>query len=125
VAWKVPFARSGRIRSFSREAAEADDLQQQVSDTGATPILDCCRGQVVTACGVLRSVTVRPVAGSPALEADLYDGSGHLRLVWLGRRHISGIEAGRSVTITGRLADARNQATVFNPRYQLQPVGPT
>ena len=125
MGWKVPFKRTGRISSFSREAAEADDLQRQVTDTGATPILDCCRGQVVTACGVLRSVTVRPVAGSPALEADLYDGSGHLRVVWLGRRHIHGIEAGRSVTITGRLADSSHQATIFNPRYQLQPVGQT
>ena len=100
MAWKVPFKRSGRIGSFSRDASEADDLQQQVNKTGATPILDCCRGQVVTACGVLRSVTVRPVAGSPALEADLYDGSGHLRLVWLGRRHIHGIEAGRLAGLT-------------------------
>ena len=125
MAWKVPFKRSGRIGSFSRDASEADDLQQQVNKSGATPILDCCRGQVVTACGVLRSVTVRPVAGSPALEADLYDGSGHLRLVWLGRRHIHGIEAGRSLTVTGRLADASQQATVFNPRYQLRPVGQT
>lgn len=111
------------LGSFSREAAEAEDLQYDASAVGATPISRCARGEVVTACGVLRSVIVRPVAGSPAVEADLYDGSGHLRLVWLGRRHIGGIEAGRSVTVHGRMTCEGDSSTLFNPRYELRPRG--
>ena len=46
-------------------------------------------------CGTLRSVTLRPRAGVPALVAELYDGSGTVQVVWLGRRQIAG-HPGRS-----------------------------
>ena len=42
--------------------------------------------------GVLRSVVLRPREGVPTVEAELFDGSGALDLVWLGRRTIDGIE---------------------------------
>ena len=44
--------------------------------------------------GTLRTVTLRPRGGVPALEAELFDGSGAITLVWLGRRQITGIGAG-------------------------------
>ena len=53
--------------------------------------------------GTLRTVTLRPRGGVPALEAELYDGSGTIVLVWLGRRRITGIEPGRSIQVIGRL----------------------
>jgi hypothetical protein len=108
---------------YSRGAAEAQELQTEAVALGATPIDKCQRGELISACGVLRSVTVRPLAGTPAVEADLYDGSGHLRLVWLGRRHIAGIEAGRSVTVHGRMTCNGEGSTLFNPRYELRPRG--
>jgi hypothetical protein len=117
--------RRNKFGGYSRKAAEAEELQVEVTSVGATPI-DCCeRGDVVSACGVLSSVTVRPLAGVPAVEADLYDGSGHLRLVWLGRRHILGIEAGRTVTVHGRMTCNGDTSTLFNPRYELRPRGET
>lgn len=113
------------LGGYSRESAETEELQGQVLVAGATPIDRCSRGEVVTACGVLRSVTVRPRAGVPAVEADLYDGSGHMRLVWLGRRHIAGIEAGRSLVVYGRMTCNGETTTLFNPRYELRPRGET
>jgi hypothetical protein len=110
---------------MSRGEVEAQELQSEAKVAGATPITSCQRGDVVTICGVLRSVTVRPRAGIPAVEADLYDGSGHLRLVWLGRRHIAGIEAGRAITVFGRLTCHGESSTLFNPRYELRPRGET
>jgi hypothetical protein len=74
-----------------------------------------------TICGTLRSVTLRPRAGVPALEAELYDGSGSLYVVWLGRRHIAGIEPGRRLRIQGMVTEADGQRAVFNPRYELVP----
>lgn len=110
---------------FTREGAEANDLQAVCAEVGATPIQSCTKGDVVTACGVINSVTMRPRAGVPAVEVDLYDGSGHLTLVWLGRRQISGIEAGRTVTIYGRITCEGEAATIYNPRYALRPRGET
>lgn len=115
-----------RFRSgLSRSAGEERDLQQVAEDSGATPINQCSRGEQITACGVLNSVMVRPVAGVPALEADLYDGTGHMTLVWLGRRQIAGIEVGRAVVITGRMTCDSSGTTIFNPRYELRPRGTT
>ncbi|MEI2718357.1 MAG: DNA-binding protein [Candidatus Nanopelagicales bacterium] len=118
-------ARSRLATGLSRGATEEKDLQQVAEEAGATPINACSRGDVVTACGVLNSVIVRPVAGAPALEADLYDGTGHMTLVWLGRRQIAGIEAGRAITITGRMTCLDDTVTIFNPRYSLRPRGTT
>jgi hypothetical protein len=119
-------ARNSRfLGGLSRTAAEAGELQKATEEIGATPINRCARGAVVTACGVLNTVTMRPRAGVPAVEADLYDGTGHVTIVWLGRRHIGGIEAGRALSITGRMTCEGDATTIFNPRYQLRPRGTT
>jgi hypothetical protein len=77
----------------------------------------------VAVTGTLRTVTLRPRAGVPALVAELYDGSGSISLVWLGRRQIAGIEPGRRVTCFGRVAHDHDQPVIFNPRYELRPAG--
>lgn len=71
--------------------------------------------------GVLRSVTLRPRQGVPALEAELYDGTGTIRVVWLGQRRIAGIEPGRRVRLVGFVCEHEGRATMFNPRYTLAP----
>ncbi|ACZ30939.1 nucleic acid binding OB-fold tRNA/helicase-type [Xylanimonas cellulosilytica DSM 15894] len=72
------------------------------------------------AAGVLRSVVLRPRQGVPSVEAELYDGSGSLDLVWLGRRTIAGIEPGRRIRVDGMVCQADGRRTMFNPRYELQ-----
>ncbi|WP_396230783.1 OB-fold nucleic acid binding domain-containing protein, partial [Frankia sp. EI5c] len=62
---------------------------------------------------------------APSLEVDLYDGSGTVTLVFLGRKHIAGIEAGRSVKASGRVVLRDERTTIFNPRYELLPVSST
>ena len=56
--------------------------------------------------GRLRTVVYTPRTKLPTLEAELYDGSDVVTLVWLGRRHIAGIEPGRQLTVRGRVAIA-------------------
>lgn len=119
----IDTARARFRTGLSRNATEERDLQQVAEDAGATPINACQRGQEITACGVLNSVMVRPRAGAPTLEADLFDGTGHMKLVWLGRRQIAGIEAGRAIIIRGRMTCNDDDVTVFNPRYELRPRG--
>lgn len=122
----MPSLSAVRRRFFdadSRTESEAKDLQADSEAAGAAPIRSCRRGEQVTACGVLRSVVIKPRAGAPALEAELYDGSGSLHLVWLGRRRIAGVEVGRSMVVEGRITCDDDESTLFNPRYWLRPQG--
>ena len=65
---------------------------------------------------------LRPRAGVPTLEAELYDGTGSVLLVWLGRRRIGGIECGRSLTARGRLTVHDGRPTLYNAEYELRPT---
>lgn len=107
----------------SQEEQEADELGEQARALGAAPIGACQRGQQVTVCGTVRSVSLRPRAAAPAVEAEIYDGSGHITLVWLGRRRIPGIDVGRMLVARGRLTCPGEQPMIFNPEYELRPRG--
>ena len=37
------------------------------------------------------------------MEAELYDGTGAITVIWLGRRRIGGINPGRSMQVAGRI----------------------
>ncbi len=121
--------RPGRLRRLvsSLMQTKADQhaaaLQSSVRTVGATPIARCAPGEPATMSGVLSAVTLRPRENVPAVEADLFDGSGHILLVWLGRRRIRGIEPGRSIVVTGRITHSADQPAVFNPSYELRPAG--
>lgn len=115
-------------RMFNRLVAspaelEAEELREDASSAGGTPIANCGDREQVTLCGTLRTVTLRPRAGVPALEAELYDGSGTVALVWLGRRQIAGVEPGRGIRVHGRIAINEGRPVMFNPRYELRPAG--
>jgi RecG-like helicase len=112
---------AGLAQSKADQHAEA--LQVGVRDAGATPIRQCTPGEPATICGVLRSVTLRPRENVPAVEAELFDGTGHILLVWLGRRRIRGVDPGRAIVVTGRITCNTERPTIFNPRYELRPSG--
>ncbi len=109
-----------RVTSTS-EQADAVTLQREAQDRGATPVASCCTGEQVTVSGTLRALTLRPVGGVPALEAELYDGSGVLTLIWLGRRRIRGIDPGRGLSAHGRVTMQNRRPVMFNPTYELRP----
>lgn len=108
----------------STEELEADELHEQSTRRGCAAVAELTPRTWCTVSGTLRTVTLRPRAGIPALVADLYDGTGTLRLVWLGRRRIPGIQPGRELIVSGRAAQEDGQLVIFNPRYTLLPAGP-
>jgi hypothetical protein len=114
----------GRLRrGLSRWAGadtEAEELQKDVAQAGCCPIAEAQDRQRVEIQGSLRTVTLRPRGGVPALEAELYDGSGVITVVWLGRRRIAGIEPGRQIRVLGRLGRQDAHRIMFNPRYELR-----
>jgi amino acid transporter len=104
-----------------RDALHAADLAAECRDEGATPIADTSAHEFVDVAGTLRTVTLRPRGTSLTMEADLWDGTGSVTLVWLGRRDIPGIRPGRRITVHGRVAQVKDERTIYNPSYQLQP----
>ena len=111
-----------RLATSAKEH-EAHELQKGCVELGAVPVIELPDREMVRVAGTLRTVTLRPRAGVPALVAELYDGSGTINLVWLGRRQIPGIEPGRAVIACGRVTRDHEQPVNFKPRYELRPVG--
>lgn len=109
--------------SADEETLHAEDLQDSVEELGATPVVRCHDRERVCIAGTLRTVTLRPRAGVPALEAELYDGSGSVSLVWLGRRRIAGVEPGRGLVAHGRLSYSDGRPAIYNPVYELVAAG--
>ncbi len=101
------------------QAIDAEALQSDVATSGCAPVSACRKGQVVTVTGRLKSVVYTPRETVPTLEAELFDGSGSVTLVWLGRRRIPGIEPGRSLTARGRFAAFDGRRVIYNPWYEL------
>ncbi|MEU4399521.1 OB-fold nucleic acid binding domain-containing protein [Micromonospora orduensis] len=109
------------LQRFTASEAEIDaqELRRESAECGGIPAQMCSRGQVVSVAGRLRTVVYTPRTNLPTLEADLYDGSDVVTLVWLGRRHIAGIEPGRHLTARGRMAVRDDRKVIYNPYYEL------
>lgn len=103
---------------------DAEALSSAAEEEGATRTCFCRRGEVVTVSGRLREVVYVPRETVPTVEAELFDGTGSVRLVWLGRRRIAGIEPGRSLVARGRIArQPDGDLVLYNPWYELKSVG--
>ena len=114
--------RRGRLGRLGATAAEVDaaELLEDALKRGATPVSDCpdC-GQVVLS-GTLASVTLRPRSGVPALEAELWDGTGRAR--WCasaGAGSPASRRAGRCARTGG--SPAHGERVMVNPAYELRP----
>lgn len=112
-----------RISRFGQSAgdAEADRLREEMERLGVTPIAKCVPGEKAWICGSVRWLTVRPVATSPAVEIEVFDGTGAVRVIWMGRREIGGIDPGRRLVIHGRITAVGREPVIYNPRYRLLP----
>jgi len=104
----------------SEDELQAEELQRESAKCGAIPAGQCTRGQVVSVSGRLRTVAYTPRTNLPTLEADLYDGTDVITLIFLGRRSIAGIEPGRQLTARGRVALRDDRKVIYNPFYELE-----
>ncbi|HTZ45477.1 MAG TPA: amino acid permease [Jatrophihabitans sp.] len=76
--------------------------------------------QQVTVEGKIKIVQVGTAAGK-SLEAQVFDSTGGIRLLFFGRTKIPGIEPGRLVRATGRVGEYKGHLALANPRYELIP----
>jgi hypothetical protein len=85
---------------------------------GIMPIGSVKWKQKVTIEGRIKVVQVATAAGK-SLEAQVFDESGGLRLLFFGRTRIPGIEPGAKVRVSGTVGEYKGHLAVANPRYEL------
>jgi len=125
---QAPSGTRSRLRSalsrltVDREQLAAQDAQERAAAMGGTPCAMLSGRRHASVSGTLRTVTLQPRAGVPALQAELFDGTGTLTVIWLGRREIPGIVPGQAVRVEGFIGCDDGTKTVYNPRYEIVPA---
>lgn len=113
------FRRMLRTLTSDVDELDARDLAEDVEETGARPARDCACGEEVTMLGRIRSVELGPETADASLKAELFDGTDDVTLVWMGRRRIPGIEAGRTMRVRGRISVRDGRKVLYNPYYEI------
>ena len=108
-----------RLRGFfvAQEELEARELREQAAEVGAQSLASCVPRSRVTLRGTVTSVTSD--ADNGWLEAELDDGSGTVRLIWMGRTRIGCLLPGHALRVSGRLATADGVPAIYNPDYEI------
>lgn len=114
------FRRLGYRLTADLDRLDAQELAETSEASGACQAAECRRGEEVTMLGRLRSVEACPKAANASLEAEFFDGTDAVALVWIGRRRIPGIEPGRRILVRGRIGERDGAKVIFNPYYELR-----
>lgn len=86
---------------------------------GTTRIAEAPLRTPVRLAGEVRIVTVRTDTSSPDFEALISDGTGEVRLRWLGVDSIRGVIPGTRVVVEGTLGEEDGQRLMIDPSYEL------
>ena len=113
--------RSTKKMLLDAECSTVPDAQHYGATIEVRPISTAQWRERAAVQGRVRSVAVSPVKGSPALEAELYDSSGGITLVFYGRRSIPGIEPGALMRVEGTAGEMEGHLAMANPTYKLLP----
>jgi amino acid transporter len=112
-------AQSSVMPSYAGNGAcESESPPVSPREDGALPILGVRPRQEVTIEGRIRLVQVGTVAGK-SLEAHVFDETGGMRLLFLGRTTIPGIVPGATIRAHGRVGEFGGHLALANPRYEL------
>lgn len=114
------FRRLGRRLTADIDRLDAEELAESAEASGACRASECRRGEEVAMLGRLRSVETCSKAAGATIEAEFFDGTDAISLVWIGRRRIPGIEPGRKILVRGRVGEKDGRKVIFNPYYELQ-----
>lgn len=113
-------------RRFLRRMAESDEeryaeeIEAWASRIpGTVRIRDAATRSRAKLAGVVRRITVVPLEGGESLEALLYDGTGEITVVWMGRRSIPGLTLGTRLVVEGMLGEQRGSRRVVNPAFEF------
>ncbi len=115
-----PETASKRLARAKAEGVTASKLPPQLAippDTVA--IGDVSHRDRATVAGRVRQVRVQPRNGVATVEVTISDGTGDLRVVFLGRRHIPGIVPGTFLSAHAVVGQRGGHLEMMNPEYTL------
>ena len=112
-----------RDRLTGGEDHETAEVRTRTAAPGTRTIAEVEDRVAADVCGVARALSHPPTSGGPReLTVELYDGTGTLDVVWLGRRSVPGIRPGTVLRIRGRVCRREGVRTIFNPDYEILPA---
>jgi RecG-like helicase len=116
----APFRRFFSRVAESDEQRYAEEIEEWRSSVpGTVRIKDATPRSHLKLAGVVRRITIRPLEGNESLEALLYDGTGEVTLVWMGRRSIHGLRLGTRLVVDGVIAEQRGELRMVNPTFEF------
>lgn len=74
------------------------------------------RAEVV---GRVTGIRVAPKKSSPLVEIEIWDETGGVRLQFIGRREIAGLEVGSTLKAEGMVGELDGKLTILNPSYEI------
>ncbi len=119
MAGSNPLLRALRRWGSSSADLAAQERQRVAEAAGATRICDIVDRERVRLRGSVSALKMEPRRGTPWLEATFSDGSDSITLIWMGRREIPGVAAGRELSVEGRVSFVDGERRIYNPRYNL------
>ncbi|EGY76947.1 OB-fold nucleic acid binding domain-containing protein [Cutibacterium avidum] len=105
----------------SNEDLVDDDLQRSSINAGVSTIAEARMRSRASLQGRIEVLTLNPRGTNRWLEAELRDGTGAVTLIWMGRRRIPGLRAGRRISVEGMITEADGRRVIYNPRYTVLP----
>jgi RecG-like helicase len=115
-----PFRRFFRRMAESDEQRYAEEILAWAQNVpGSVRIAEAQPRSRVKLAGVVRRITVRPLEGHESLEAILFDGTGEVTVMWMGRRAIRGLTLGTRLIVEGLLAEQRSERRLVNPTFEF------
>ena len=69
--------------------------------------------------GHVTSMRSSPQSGAPGVEIEVWDETGGVKLQFLGRREIAGLEVGSIMRAEGMVGEHEGALTILNPSYEL------
>ncbi|MDO4664719.1 MAG: OB-fold nucleic acid binding domain-containing protein [Actinomycetaceae bacterium] len=103
----------------SRDQLQADDEKASSGEMLADQICDVAPRQRVRVSGTLRSITYPPQGRSMDLSGILFDGTGSIELVWMGRRDISALRPGARMVARGMVSGSAEHKRIINPNFDV------
>ena len=96
-------------------------LSWAASLPGTVPIAQAPLRKRVRLAGDVRKITFRPAEPFDEFEVLLFDGSGEIRVVFLGRRSIPGVDVGSRLMVEGVVGEADGERRMLDPEFELVP----
>ena len=108
-----------RLTETDEARLEAEIREWAEAIPGSVRIDEAPLREQVKIAGVIRRLTVFPMADNESLESVVSDGTGEIVVRFMGRRAIRGLTLGSRVVVEGVLGEHHGHVQMMNPRLEL------